>query len=117
MKMPFGKHKNQELADVPESYLRWALRDAEIIKSDPILREAIRLRLGLPPEAKAEHDPDAAGKIARTVREAVRDVYREASMQWHPDLRGGSNDAMIAVNAMHERLQDALSRRLPGSGS
>jgi len=25
MKMPFGKYKNQQIKDIPEEYLRWAL--------------------------------------------------------------------------------------------
>jgi hypothetical protein len=106
MKMPWGKHRGMDLADVPEDYLRWALEHAEVM--GPVLREAIRQRLGLPTESASNN------QIVATVRDCLKVIYRELSLRYHPD-RGGSHAAMIAVNHMHERLQEELSRRLPRS--
>ena len=47
MKMPFGKHKGENMEDLPDSYLLWL---AENIESGPVLREAedqLKLREGV----------------------------------------------------------------------
>lgn len=46
--MPFGKHKGEELEDVPTEYLEWALRDG-VFRSEALAEEAeaqIRMRGG-----------------------------------------------------------------------
>jgi exodeoxyribonuclease X len=40
--MPFGKHKNERLRDLPMNYVRWLLDKADI---DPDLREALASRV------------------------------------------------------------------------
>lgn len=37
MKMPFGKFKNEELDDIPTSYLTWLLTETEVDKTNPAL--------------------------------------------------------------------------------
>jgi hypothetical protein len=53
VKMPRGKHKGQDLADVPDSYLSWVLREAT--SCDAVLYEAIRARQG--PRRAPRHLP------------------------------------------------------------
>jgi hypothetical protein len=103
--MPWGKYRGKPLAEIPESYLRWVLEEASA--SGPTLREAIRFELDLP----SESDLDTQ-RLADSVRGVVRDVYRQMAIRFHPD-RGGSTQAMSAINHMHDRLQEALSDTLP----
>jgi hypothetical protein len=109
--MPWGRHRGADLADVPESYLQWALENAEAMSST--LREAIRARLGLPAEPP---DTEAVATVVAKVHDAVRDVHRAMAVRFHPD-KGGSNEAMIAVNHMHDCLQSELAKRLPKPSS
>ena len=48
MKMPFGKHRGEELEDIPTDYLEWCLREMESLR--PALAEEmenqIRMRAG-----------------------------------------------------------------------
>jgi hypothetical protein len=111
MKMPWGKHKGVDVTEVPESYLRWALENASNIS--PTLKEAIRHQLGLPPEVT---NGEATALILAKVDEAVREAYRQASVRHHPD-RGGSAQAMAAINDFRDRLKTELEKRLSKSSS
>lgn len=47
MKMPFGKYRDEELEDIPTSYLEWCLRELEL--SDDLAEEMenqLRMRAG-----------------------------------------------------------------------
>ncbi len=98
MQMPFGKHAGQAVAEVPTPYLLWVLRARRHL--DPALRRAIREVLtargcALPPEA-ADPTPDWAAVLRRW--------YRGLVLDYHPD-RGGSHEAMRAINEAHDRLR------------
>jgi hypothetical protein len=105
--MPWGKHRGKELSEVPECYCRWALENASSL--DGPLREAIRQRLGLLPQ---QQQSDQTAQLVETVRTALRDIHRAMALRFHPD-RGGSTQAMAAINHMNDCLQESLSRRLP----
>lgn len=46
MAMPFGKHKGELVADIPDSYLRWLL-DQEWVENDyPDLHEQLEIEYG-----------------------------------------------------------------------
>lgn len=45
--MPWGKWRGVPLADVPNSYLEWALCEADMVKNNPNLFESIKTRLML----------------------------------------------------------------------
>jgi DnaJ-class molecular chaperone len=45
----------------------------------------------------------------KQIGRALKDAYREAAMRHHPD-RGGSHDAMVAINNLYERLAEILGR-------
>jgi hypothetical protein len=95
--MPFGKHRGLPLEEVPDSYLMWIL-DNVTLDNRPSLREAIRLRLGL---------PRTDSRTGANLDGLVKSWYRRLSMDFHPD-RGGSHEAMIAINEAHERLRKLL---------
>lgn len=111
MRMPFGKHRGEDLDNVPDDYLCWVLEHVD--KLSPTLREAIEDRLGIrrhrPPPAGRSFAP--APRVAEAVGTTLRDVRREMALRFHPD-HGGSTAAMVAVNLTFERLDQALSQRL-----
>jgi hypothetical protein len=97
----FGKHRGRRVCDVPTGYLRWCLRECECL--DPYLRRAVheelRRRDGPAP------GPAPSGSTAVVDLPAViRQWHRELVLKWHPD-RGGSKEAMQAINDAHDLLQ------------
>jgi uncharacterized protein (DUF3820 family) len=110
----FGKHKGKAVKDVPTDYLCWVACECRRIRPglragvagelrrrgldiDVLLREwedAKRRR----EEAQPPAPPQTAG-----LHSAVDRWYRQLVMDYHPD-RGGSHEAMVAINDAHERL-------------
>lgn len=45
MRMPFGKHKGEDIDDIPDDYLQWVLDNCDI-ESETLLH-AIEIRMGL----------------------------------------------------------------------
>jgi len=97
MRMPFGKYRNVELEEIPESYLLWVLDNCDI---GTTLRRAIQREL----QVSGEPSPAAEPALAVDV---VGVWYRRLAMEFHPD-RGGSHDAMKAVNRGRELLTEML---------
>jgi hypothetical protein len=125
--MPFGKHRGKLLSHIDPSYLNWVLNNCENASLD--LRNAIRKQLGL-----AVQDPETQrlrerlhaaikdalsaydrgyedGKrdaTAPSLKDTLKDWYRSLVKDYHPDLRHGNTDAMIAINDAYERLMKRL---------
>jgi hypothetical protein len=99
--MPFGKHKGQELRDVPQDYLCWILANIQDLNS--VLRDEITRVLDLTP---ARPDPAPAPPVSR-FRDVVKCWYRHASLRHHPD-HGGSNERQRVVNEAYEDLMKAI---------
>jgi uncharacterized protein (DUF3820 family) len=98
MEMPFGKYRGQPIAEIPTAYLKWLLTID--IWSD--LRYSVTEELELRREG---FDRGPKQTPAPTVD--VAGWYRQLSMRFHPD-RGGSKEAMQAVNAAKELLERML---------
>jgi hypothetical protein len=129
--MPFGKYRDYELDEIPEDYLEWLLENADL---RPRLLYAIEGSLRLRARrrdwarsATAAHSPSswdqlraALAALARErafreqLQEVLKTTYRELALRHHPD-RGGSHEAMIAVNEMYERLNGLLQLRAVSS--
>lgn len=103
VRMPFGKYRGYLLADIPDGYLLWVLREVDI--ESPILEEAIREEL----ERRRVRAPDSkpAGSVVN-VRSAVATWFREMAMCYHPDRTLDNGAAMKAINHAHERLRELL---------
>jgi len=100
-RMPFGKHKGRPLSDVPTDYLCWLLDECDL---RPGFRRAVDAELrGRLYGGAGRGDPGHAPPDD-WLSEVLRRWYRELSLKYHPD-RGGSHEAMVAVNDAHERLQ------------
>jgi hypothetical protein len=102
--MPFGKHKNQPLTDIPTSYLAWAVRTCDL---SPWLREALErelkrrgVRPGSPPGDRPSATPVPWDAL-------VSRWYGQLAMRWHPD-RSGSTDGMKAINDARDLMQKLL---------
>lgn len=47
--IPWGRYKGVPLDEVPNSYLEWALSEADMVRNNPNLYESIKTRLMLEP--------------------------------------------------------------------
>lgn len=89
--MPFGKHKGQPVENMPPQYLEWLASNTDL--REP-LRSAVWRALG------ADMVPVGLDT------DRVKATYRAVSLKWHPD-RGGSHEAMQAVNEFYTMLTEA----------
>jgi len=89
MRMPFGKHRNKRLEDIPHDYLLWVLDHCDNVS--PTLRNEVQRILGI---GRYSYTPPPQTPLAVSV---VNEWYRRLAREFHPDL-GGSHEAMKAVN-------------------
>jgi hypothetical protein len=111
----FGKHRGQRITAVPSSYLRWVYQKCADLDAD--FRELIRAELARRAGGHAQGAGAGAGGNSGNgaapngappnFAALVARCYREACLKFHPD-RGGSNEAMAAVNDMYERLKQLM---------
>lgn len=126
IKLSFGKYKNKRLSKIPTDYLEWCRDKCDSLTDD--VRRAVEEELAERTAAAAEEKAEpASGKgetpVARAPRVSplgqtlvgeVRMMYRNLALKYHPD-RGGSPEAMKALNEFHETLQDLLTRTFSGA--
>jgi len=114
--MPFGKHKGEDIRTLPDGYLNWLYRSADLYGD---LAAAVefewRLRNEEPYEEPDEPDEPAAGDFALAdpadralLAELVSAGFRALAMKYHPD-RGGDPERMVRLNRLMERLRGALA--------
>jgi len=100
MRMPFGKYRYWDVEDIPRDYLEWLYENVDLRDR---LRRAVEdvlfWRGGTFTPAPPPPDPDEG---------VVKAVYRELARKWHPD-RGGSNEAMAALNEFYHLLKERTS--------
>lgn len=106
--MPWGKYAGLELDRIPVSYLAWVLENC---RSIPLaLKREIRQILDAAEEVTAaEPPPQAGGKFHPPAdwSDILSRWHREMVLRFHPD-RGGSHEAMVALNVAFERLQELV---------
>jgi hypothetical protein len=104
--MPFGMHKGKPVCEVPTPYLQWCLNACKRVSRrlrTAIEREMVRREPGFEPPTRSNGRVTASADLAAKVRQ----VYRQLALEMHPD-RGGSHEAMKAINLFHERLQELM---------
>lgn len=104
-RMNFGKYDGYTVGQVPTSYLRWCLRECQCLS--PWLRRCIQAELQQRGEHREQiyrHQEQQAPPPADWLT-IIRRWHAEMAMKFHPD-RGGSHEAMVAINAAHERLRE-----------
>jgi hypothetical protein len=106
--MPFGKYKGLLVEDVPTDYLEWMLETCRLRYS---LREAVQCELTAR-LSRAQGDRHRGTEPPPPVnwQAVLTEWYRGLALDYHPD-RGGSVEAMQAINEAHKRL-----KRLVGIG-
>lgn len=139
VKMPFGKHRGKRLLSVPTEYLVWLLEnnanlDAELKRA---VEHELSRRDDAPPRASEPEIEDKPAKAAKIKENAastsppdtsrvlsplgqslggnIRMIFRNLALKYHPD-RGGSQDAMQALNELHDQVQEVLARTFGGKG-
>ena len=100
--MPFGRHKGMRLDKVPPDYLVWFLDNVDL-SNRPTLRYEIRVQLELEtPRSRSNPQPKSAtnGK-ALDIEPVLNAWLRSLALDFHPYRRGGSHEAMTAINEAH----------------
>jgi hypothetical protein len=133
-KMPFGKHRGKKFAKLPTDYLLW-LRDSHSGLGAE-LRQTVEQELSRrpdvpdgdappPPKAKPREEEDEPKEAdatpdyvplssqGQTLTSNVRMIYRNLAMKYHPD-RGGTAEAMEALNELHDQVQDLIGKLFRG---
>jgi hypothetical protein len=120
--LTFGKYKGSLIEDVPVDYLAWVLKDVK--DAPPWLLDAIKEHLGAhgrskappppppppPPPRNPPPPPPPPGTIAKAELDSkVKQWFRSVAMDYHPDRRRGSSEAMTALNDAHDRLRKTLA--------
>ena len=101
-RMPFGKHRGRYLSDIPLSYLRWLDTEADL---DGRLAAAVREEL-----YRREATRPEAGRPASLPgwEPLIKSWFARLAMRHHPD-RGGTHQAMLAINDAHALLVEMLA--------
>jgi hypothetical protein len=95
MLMPFGKYKGREVSHVPVDYLRWMWEKVDLYgQLKDAVEAAVAFRSSVRDERRLPLDMDRA-----------KSIYRSIAFKWHPD-RGGSTEAMQAVNEFYSALKE-----------
>jgi uncharacterized protein (DUF3820 family) len=106
--MSFGGHKGQHVAEVPGDYLVWYLTECQYLNTG--LRHAIEQELERRSTQARTNGQSYAGGTLADLPGIIRMWYRELVLVHHPD-RGGSHEAMVAINNAHERLKELTGVR------
>lgn len=93
MKMPFGKHKDIEIEKIPISYITWLLNNSKNL--DYYLKKYIENYL-----YKIEHS------FENVTEQKIKKIYYELCKKYHPDISGGNNEGMKAINDFYNLLKD-----------
>ena len=93
-KLGFGKYADLELSLVPEEYLNWLIQNTrdrlKVYETELLRREMVK---------------DAS---MSWVERIVKTGFNELAKRHHPD-RGGNGSDMVALNAAHEKLKQAIN--------
>jgi hypothetical protein len=109
MKMPFGKHKGEPLAALPDGYLDWLVT----IDLRPRLRAAVWNEIRRREDAAAGRAQGSSSLTCpepRVARELVGAGLRSLARRYHPDA-GGSHEDMIRVTACADWLRGVIDGR------
>jgi hypothetical protein len=111
--MPFGKYAGQRLDEVPTDYLLWALGeigprlDRHGLGLHQAIIDEVRRRDGQTDPDTNAWDAGVCGTLPARMQPLIARWYRNLVLRWHPD-RGGSTQAMQAVNDAHDRLRQMV---------
>jgi hypothetical protein len=97
MLMPFGKFRGSDLGELPDGYLIWLAENVEL--REPLL-SGVEMEFRERGLTLHQRPTTAEGLDAGR----VKSIYRELSLQFHPDRIGGDGEAQRALNLFYEKL-------------
>jgi hypothetical protein len=104
--MPFGKHKGENVADLPDDYLEW-LHGLDDLHGK--LRRAVDAEWNYRQATEScatALDLDAEDRAL--VAELIRAGYRALSLKYHPD-QGGDSETMVRLNRLVAVMRESLA--------
>jgi hypothetical protein len=109
MRMPWGKYRGEDLAEVPSSYLAWVVEECDL---RPALETAVRAELA---DRFGRPCPACLARALRSQGPAltldlIAGWYRQLALRHHPD-RGGLPGAMVGINAAHDLLLEMVGHQ------
>jgi len=104
MRMPFGKHRGEELSQIPADYLEWLLSLSDLRNS---LRQAVAHELGQRQTEEAEHIRVDTCPDVQAAEAVIKAGVKTLSLRHHPD-RGGNHEDMVSINLAAEWLRRRL---------
>ena len=109
--MPFGKHRGKRLKSVPTDYLQWCLEECRNLTNElrTNIATELRKRGEWEPLVEEEFSTEALSELGNELAEKVKIIYKQLTLQCHPD-RGGSPEAMKAINDFHRLVQSLLRK-------
>ena len=125
--MPFGKHKDLPISQVPTSYLTWVLFSCETPDED--LRFHIQQELAARAKSSSEQKNSnqerpysrSSSRLPVAVdvtiaAEIVKEGRRALALRYHPD-KGGDGEKMTLVNATADHMEKKLTALLGIGGA
>lgn len=101
MQLRFGKHKGQELSEIPETYLRWLYSVSRTLITE------IEYELNIEPPTNGNHHTQP--NLPPLTRDLVEAGYRALCKKVHPDTNGGKgHEKMLELNESIEQLRRIL---------
>jgi hypothetical protein len=113
MYMPWGKHRGEDLADVPLSYLVWVIEECDNVRYD--LREAIKDQVAYRLNLQREVEVPTTEVVrmcdrCMAIKKMLTRWFRKWSLVLHPD-RGGTHEEQSALNDAKDELVAVLTWR------
>jgi hypothetical protein len=106
--MPFGKYKGVPLRHLPDDYLCW-LRDLPDLRGPLRMRVEREYQRRIRPRDRARVPAARAGALAPARLASALTIiargFRIAAHDVHPDHRGGSHEAMLALQEAKAALE------------
>lgn len=110
----FGRHRGKHVSDIPTAYLCWCLNECRTLRGWQRIAIEDELRARGESSADPEPDPPAADDepvrqqtLSVVVAPVLRQWRQEMVRRFYPD-RGGSHEAMVAINIATERLRELV---------
>lgn len=101
-RMPFGKYRGTQLADLPDGYVRWLYEEIEL--REPLLSQITDLyRARFMRTAKAPQT-----KLKEMAARIIDTGYRKLAREYHPDT-GGSTHTMQVLNEAIAWLRERVA--------
>jgi len=112
MRMPFGKHRGEDIRKLPDDYIAWLYGKRGEWR--PMLQAVVEA------EFKRRYSPGEAGpsfvvplKLRPTVDQILKKGRREMSKRSHPDVLKDGGVEMVKVNRAYEILVKAVEEATP----